>query len=63
MSNSDMTGKPRTVRLWQEITLALVLKCIVLIIIWAAFFSASNEQVIGAKEISARIFSPPPKGT
>src|SRR5674476_628329 len=34
-----MTGKPKTFRLWQEISLALVIKAVAIFIIWFVWFS------------------------
>ncbi len=52
-----MTHKPRPVRLWQEIALALTLKALVLAAIWAAFFSAPQDHSIDGQQAAAHLFS------
>lgn len=52
-----MTSKPKTVRFWQEITLALVLKVVVLTLIWIAWFSTPEDHDLDAQKITSRLFS------
>ncbi len=54
-----MSKKSRSVPLWQEITLALVLKGILLAVIWAAWFSAPQDRSLDASKVAAQILSPP----
>ena len=56
-----MTGKPKAVRLWQEITLALVLKVLVLTLIWLAWFSTPEDHTVDASKITSRLFSQQPR--
>ncbi len=56
-----MAGKPTTVRLWQEITLALVLKVIVLALIWLAWFSAPEDHAIDASKVTSHLFPQQPQ--
>ncbi len=51
-----MTGKPKIVRLWKEITLAIVLKAIVLAVIWYAWFSTPEDHAVDASKITSRFF-------
>jgi hypothetical protein len=52
-----MSGKPKSTRLWKEITLALVLKVAVLGIIWAVWFSTPEDRTVDASRITSRFFS------
>lgn len=56
-----MTGKPKTIRFWQEIALALVLKAVVLAAIWLAWFSNPEEKSMDASKLSSRLFSQQPR--
>ena len=56
-----MTGKAKSIRLWQEIILALVFKCVVLAIIWTVWFSAPEDISLDEKKVASRILSPPPQ--
>jgi hypothetical protein len=51
-----MTSKPKTFRLWQEITLALALKAAALIIIWFVWFSAPEDQAVDARQVTSHLF-------
>lgn len=50
-----MTGKLRTIPLWQEITLALALKAVALAIIWFAWFSTPEGQAVDAKQVTSHL--------
>ena len=52
-----MTRKPKTIRLWQEIFLALALKVFLLIFIWLAWFSTPEDHDIDAEKIASRLYS------
>ncbi len=53
-----MDRKPKSVRLWQEIVLTLVLKGILLTAIWAAWFSAPEDRNLDASKVAAQLLSP-----
>ncbi len=44
-------------RLWQEIVLALSFKTILLIVIWAVFFSDAQDRNIDGQQAAAHVFS------
>ncbi len=48
-----MTRKPKPVRLWQEIVLALSLKVVLLAAIWAVWFSAPQDRTIDGQHAAA----------
>jgi hypothetical protein len=52
-----MTGKSKSVRLWYEITLTLVLKSILLAIIWNIWFSSPESRSLDASKVASQIFS------
>ena len=56
-----MTEKAKTVRLWQEIVLALAFKGVVLAIIWAVWFSAPEDISLDEQKVASRILSPQPQ--
>ena len=51
-----MTGKPKTFRLWQEISLALVIKAVALFIIWFVWFSVPDDHVVDAQQVASHLF-------
>lgn len=51
-----MTGKPKTIRLWQEIALALALKVVALALIWLAWFSGPEDSAVDASKVTSRFF-------
>jgi hypothetical protein len=51
-----MTGKPKTFRLWQEISLALALKAVALFIIWFVWFSVPDDHVVDAQQVASHLF-------
>jgi hypothetical protein len=53
----DMTGKSKSVRLWHEIALTLVLKGILLAIIWNVWFSSPEGRSLDASKVASQIFS------
>jgi hypothetical protein len=55
-----MAGKTKPVRLWQEITWALVLKVLVLLIIWLVWFSAPEETRLDDQAVASKILSQQP---
>lgn len=55
-----MTGKPKAPRLWQEITLTLVLKVAALFIIWFVWFSATADHPIDAEQVASHLFPQQP---
>jgi len=52
-----MTDKAKTVRLWQEIVLALVFKALVLTVIWAVWFSAPQDINLDDQAVASKILS------
>ncbi len=56
-----MTEKPKTIRFWQEITLALVLKVIVLTVIWLVWFSSPEDHSVDASKVTSHLFSQQPR--
>ena len=52
-----MTDKAKTVRLWQEIVLALVFKVLVLTVIWAVWFSAPQDINLDDQAVASKILS------
>jgi hypothetical protein len=55
-----MEGEPKTIRLWQEIALALVLKATALALIWLAWFSSPADHAVDASKMTSHFFSQPP---
>lgn len=55
-----MTGKAKNVRLWQEITLALAIKGLVLAAIWSIWFSAPEDAGLNDQKVASRIISRQP---
>lgn len=51
-----MRDRPRTFRLWQEITLALALKIVLLGLIWLAWFSTPGDHAIDASKMTSHLF-------
>jgi hypothetical protein len=43
--------------LWQEITLALVLKITLLTVIWLAWFAAPHDDAVDAMKAASHLFS------
>ena len=56
-----MTDKAKTVRLWQEILLALVFKALVLTVIWAVWFSAPQDINLDDQAVASKILSQQPQ--
>jgi hypothetical protein len=56
-----MTEKAKTVRLWQEIVLTLAFKALVLVIIWAAWFSAPEDKTLDDQKVASQILSQQPQ--
>ena len=56
-----MTGKPKTFRLWQEISLALVLKAVAIFIIWYVWFSAPEDTSLDDQTVAAKILTQQPQ--
>ena len=52
-----MSEKTKPVRLWQEITLTLVLKVIVLFVIWAVWFSAPEQDSLDDQAVATKLLS------
>lgn len=55
-----MAGKTKNLRLWQEITLALVIKACVLAFIWSMWFSAPEDTGLDDQSVASRIFTQQP---
>jgi hypothetical protein len=55
-----MTEKAKTVRLWHEIVLALAFKALVLIVIWAVWFSAPQDVNLDDHAVASMILSRQP---
>jgi hypothetical protein len=55
-----MAGITKNVRLWQEITLALALKGIVLAGIWAIWFSSPQDAALDDQAVASRILTQQP---
>ncbi len=55
-----MSGKPKNVRLWQEITLALAIKAFVLAVIWSMWFSAPEDTSLDDQIVASRILTQQP---
>jgi hypothetical protein len=51
-----MTCKPKTLRLWQEISLALAFKAVAIFIIWFVWFSAPEDQAVDAQQVASHLF-------
>jgi hypothetical protein len=51
-----MISKPKTFRLWQEISLALALKAAAIFIIWFVWFSAPEDQAVDAQQVASHLF-------
>ena len=56
-----MTGKAKSVRLWQEIVLALAFKGFLLAIIWAVWFSAPEDISLDEQKVASKMLSPQPQ--
>ena len=54
-----MTDKTKTIRLWQEVLLALALKGFVLAVIWSLWFSAPEDVGLDEHKVAAQILSQP----
>ncbi|HUV98748.1 MAG TPA: hypothetical protein VMV88_01205 [Gallionella sp.] len=52
-----MPDKTKRAHLWQEITLTLAIKVIVLFAIWAVWFSSPEDAGIDAQKVASKIFS------
>jgi hypothetical protein len=52
-----MNDKVKTVRLWQEIVLALALKGLVLVVIWVVWFSAPQDINLDDQKVASQILS------
>jgi hypothetical protein len=52
-----MPEKAKSVRLWQEITLALALKFFVLFVIWAVWFSVPEDATLNDQAVASKILS------
>lgn len=52
-----MPEKAKVVRLWQEIVLALAFKGLVLIVIWAVWFSSSQDINLDDQAVASKILS------
>ena len=52
-----MPEKAKSVRLWQEITLALALKFFVLFVIWAVWFSVPEDASLNDQSVASQILS------
>ena len=52
-----MPEKAKSVRLWQEITLALALKFFVLFVIWAVWFSVPEDSTLNDQAVASKILS------
>ena len=48
-----------TIRFWQEISLALILKALLLAVIWLAWFSGPEDRSVDASTIASRLFQQP----
>jgi hypothetical protein len=56
-----MTDKAKRVRLWQEISLALAVKGLVLALIWSVWFSAPQDISLDDQAVASRILSQQPQ--
>jgi hypothetical protein len=56
-----MTDKVKTVRFWQEIVLTLAFKALVLVIIWAVWFSAPQDINLDDQAVASKILSQQPQ--
>ena len=56
-----MADKAKTVRLWQEIVLALAFKVLVLTVIWAVWFSAPQDISLDDQKVASQILSQQPQ--
>jgi hypothetical protein len=56
-----MADKAKSVRLWQEIVLALAFKVLVLTVIWAAWFSAPEDINLDDQKVASQILSQQPQ--
>jgi hypothetical protein len=52
-----MSEKTKPARLWQEMTLTLVLKVFVLFVIWAVWFSVPEDATLDDQAVASKIFS------
>ncbi len=52
-----MPDKTKPVRFWQEITLTLALKVLVLFVIWALWFSAPEAARLDDQAVASKILS------
>ena len=52
-----MPEKAKSVRLWQEIMLALALKFFVLFVIWAVWFSVPEDASLNDQSVASQILS------
>ncbi|HTN94898.1 MAG TPA: hypothetical protein VMJ33_09970 [Gallionella sp.] len=52
-----MPEKAKPVRLWQEVSLTLALKVIVLFVIWAVWFSAPEQDRLDDQAVATKILS------
>ena len=52
-----MSEKSKPVHLWQEITLTLVLKVVVLFVIWAVWFSVPEDATLDDQAVASKILS------
>jgi hypothetical protein len=57
LQRDAMSKKTRPVRLWQEISLTLMLKVIVLFVIWAVWFSAPEQDSLDDQTVATQILS------
>lgn len=56
-----MTVKVKTVRLWQEISLTLAVKILVLVSIWMIWFSAPQDINLDDQAVASKILSQQPQ--
>jgi hypothetical protein len=56
-----MADNAKTVRLWQELALALAFKGFLLAILWALFFSAPEDVNLDDQKVASRVLSPQPE--
>jgi hypothetical protein len=55
-----MSEKTKPARLWQEMTLTLVLKVFVLFVIWAVWFSVPEDATLDDQAVASKILSQQP---
>jgi hypothetical protein len=52
-----LSARPKSIKLWQEIALTLLIKATLLTLIWAVWFAAPQDRAIGDQQAAAQILS------